>query len=72
MEIDVNNVGKQITGIAWRIENKIIDELRKLHKPYDSCLNDDLERLEKDLADEAEKLDFIGEIFANATDEEGK
>ena len=72
MEADINNIGVQISGIAWRIENKIIDELRKLRKPYDCCYNDDLERLEKDLTDEAEELDFIGDILANGTDEREK
>lgn len=72
MEVDINGVGYKISGIAWRIKNEIIDKLRELHKPYDCCSNDDLEQLEKDLADEAEELDFIGDILANGTDDEGK
>ena len=72
MEVDINSIGYKISGIAWRIKNEIIDKLRELHKSYDCCYNDDLEQLEKDLADEAEELDFIGDIFANFTDEKEK
>ena len=72
MEVDINGIGYKISGIAWRIKNEIIDRLRKLLKPYDCCDNDDLEQLEKDLADEVEELDFIGDILANSTDEKEK
>lgn len=72
MEVDINGMGIQIRGIAWRIENEIIDKLRKLHKPYDCYVNDGLEQLEKDLADEAEELDFIGDMLANGAYEEEK
>lgn len=72
MEVDINGIGYKISGIAWRIKNEIIDKLRKLHKPYDCCVNDDLEQLEKDLANEVEELDFIGDILANGTDEKEK
>ena len=71
MEINLNNVGVQIKGIAWRIENKIVDKLRKIHREYDSD-DEVLNQIEKDLACEAEKLDFIGEIFANSTDKDGE
>ena len=68
----LNSVREKIRGIAWRIENGIVDELRKLHKNYDDLDNEILDQVVKDLADEAEELDFIGEIFANSTDKEGK
>ena len=71
MEINLNNVGVQIKGIAWRIENKIVDKLRKIHREYDSD-DEVLNQIEKDLACEAEELDFIGEIFANSTDKDGE
>lgn len=72
MEVDINNIGAKIEGIAWRMKNVIIDKLRKLHQPYDCCDNDDLEEIEKDIIDEAEELDFIGGILANGTDKDGK
>lgn len=72
MQIDINGIGRQIQGVARRIENEIIGKLRKLYKPYDCCVNDDLRQLEKDLAYEAEELDFIGDILANGTDEKEK
>lgn len=72
MEVDINGIGYKISGIVWRIKNEIIDKLRELHKPYDCRDNDDLEQLEKDLADEVEELDFIGDILANGAYEEEK
>lgn len=72
MEVDINGIGHKISGIAWRIKNEIIDKLRELHKSYDCYDNDKLEQLEKDLADEVEELDFIGDVLANGTDDEGK
>lgn len=72
MEVDINGIGYKISGIAWRIKNEIIDKLRELHKSCDCYHNDDLEQLEKDLADEAEELDFIGDILANGAYEEEK
>lgn len=71
MEVDINNIGVQIRGIAWRIENVIVDKLRKIPREYDSD-DEVLNQAEKDLTDEAEELDFIGDMLANGTDKERK
>lgn len=70
MEINVNGVGKQIQGIAWRIENKIIDRLREACGLY--AKDEILDEIEKELTDDAEELDFIGGIIASSTDKDGK
>lgn len=70
MEINVNNVGIQIRGIAWRLKNVITDKVREL--PEKGYYEDLLEEIIEQLTNDAEELDFIGEIFANSTDEEEK
>lgn len=75
MEVNPNNIGKQIEGIAWRLKNVIVDKLRELQEddPYpDSTNNDVLKDLIEQLTGDAEELDFIGGVLANCTDEDEK
>lgn len=73
MEVNPNNIGKQIEGIAWRLENVIVDKLRELQAEYeDTNEGDALEEIIKQLTGDAEELDFIGGMLADCTDEDEK
>lgn len=74
MEVDVNGLARTIEGIAWRLKNKIVDELRMLKEGDYHVSEEDgvLERLIEQLTGDAEELEFISDIIASSTDENEK
>lgn len=74
MEVNVNGLEKTIKGIAWRLKNKIVDELRMLKEgDYHVSEQDGVfENLIEQLTGDAEELEFIGSIIASSTDENEK
>lgn len=74
MEVDANGLGKTIEGIAWRLKNEIINELRMLKNGDYHVSEEDgvLENLIEQLTGDIEELEFIGDILASCTDDEGK
>lgn len=74
MEVNVNGLEKTIKGIAWRLKNKIVDELRMLKEDdYHVSERDGVfENLIEQLTGDAEELEFIGGIIASSTDENEK
>lgn len=74
MEVDVNGLARSIEGIAWRLKNKIVDELRMLKNGDYHVSEEDgvLEKLIEQLTGDAEELEFIGDIIAGSTDEDRK
>ena len=74
MEVNANGLGKTIEGIAWRLKNSIVDELRMLKEGDYRVSEEDsvLERLIEELTGDAEELEFISDIIASSTDENEK
>ena len=74
MEVDANGLARNIEGIAWRLKNKIVDELRMLKEGDYHVSEEDsvLERLIEQLTGDAEELEFISDIIASSTDENEK
>lgn len=74
MEVDVNGLARTIEGIAWRLKNKIVDELRMLKEGDYHVSEEDsvLERLIEQLTGDSEELEFISDIIASSTDENEK
>lgn len=69
MEPNINNIGVQITGIAWEIKNVTVDKLRELNEGSFYVSKDVLEEIIKQLTDVADELDFIGNILADGTND---
>ena len=74
MEVDANGLGKTIEGIAWRLKNGIINELRMLKNGDYHVSEEDgvLENLIEQLTGDVEELEFISDILTSCTDEKRK
>jgi hypothetical protein len=74
MEVNANGLVRNIEGIAWRLKNKIVDELRMLKNGDYHVSEEDgvLENLIEQLTGDAEELEFIGDIIAGCTDKKEK